>query len=168
MTERVINNTTLSNFSRVNRLDILRQLFGKVYITYEVREEVLRGIEEGYTFLENAAVQIRVGIDAWLELVGFENPREEQSFREYILTLGYGEASCLTLARHRGWLVVTDDRAARQRLRHEGHGFTGTLGVLKLAVEHALITLEEGDALLQEMIRVGYRSPYDRLEDIEE
>ncbi|MBI4330665.1 MAG: hypothetical protein HY673_05245 [Chloroflexi bacterium] len=102
----VINNTVLSNFSLVGRLDILRKLFGKVYVTHEVREEVLRGIEEGYTFLEGAEMEVGIGKDAWLELVGFDKLAEEQSFREYAHKLGYGEASCLALARHRGWLVL--------------------------------------------------------------
>ena len=48
---RVIDNTVLSNFCRIGRLEILNALFGKVYVTYEVREEVLRGLEEGYGFL---------------------------------------------------------------------------------------------------------------------
>ncbi|GFP21449.1 hypothetical protein HKBW3S06_00676 [Candidatus Hakubella thermalkaliphila] len=71
---RVVNNTVLSNFSLVGRLDILRELFGKVYVTHEVREELLRGIEEGYAFLERAEAEIKVGEDAWLELVGFDKP----------------------------------------------------------------------------------------------
>lgn len=163
---RVINNTVLSNFSLVGRLDILQKLFGKVYVTHEVREEVLRGIEEGYAFLERVETELGVGADAWLELVGFDNPEEEQSFREYTRKLGYGEASCLALARHRGWLVLTDDRAARKTLRGENREATGTFGILKLAVESGLLTLEEGNILLQKMIHGGYHSPYDKLEDI--
>ena len=69
--------------------------------------------------------------------------------------------------KHRGWLVVTDDRAARQALRRKGNLFSGTLGVLKLAVESNLVTLGEANSLLHEMIQAGYRSPYNRLEDIE-
>ncbi|RME83107.1 MAG: DUF3368 domain-containing protein [Caldilineae bacterium] len=163
---RVINNTVLSNVSLVGRLDILRDLFGKVYVTHEVREEVLRGIEEGYAFLERAEVEIKIGEDAWLELVGFDSPEEEQSFREYARTLGYGEASCLALAKHRGWLVLTDDQEARRVLQREGLEVTGTLGVLRLAVENGLLTLEEGNALLQEMVRGGYHSPYEDLGDV--
>lgn len=162
----VINNTVLSNFSLVGRMDILRKLFGKVYITHEVREEVLRGIEEGYAFLEGAETEVGIGKDAWLELIGFDKPQEEQSFREYARKLGYGEASCLALARHRRWLVLTDDRAARQILRQESLEVTGTLGILKLAVETELFPLEEGNFLLQKMIRGGYHSPYKDLEDI--
>lgn len=163
---RVINNTVLSNFSMVGRLNILRELFCKVYVTHEVREEVLRGIEEGYTFLERAETEIGIGKDAWLELVGFDKPEEEQSFREFARKLGYGEASCLALAKHRGWLVLTDDRTARKKLPQEGLEFTGTLGILKLAVENGLLTLEEGNSLLKAMIRNSYYSPYEALEDI--
>jgi hypothetical protein len=47
---QVIDNTVLTNFCLVDRLDILRRLFGKVYVTHEVREEVIRGLDEGYTF----------------------------------------------------------------------------------------------------------------------
>ncbi len=75
---RVVNNTVLSNLALVNRLDLLRSLFGKVYVTHEVREEVLRGIEEGYAFLENATAVIRTGKDAWLELVRFETLERER------------------------------------------------------------------------------------------
>ncbi len=58
---RAINNTVLSNFSLVGRLDILRELFGEVYVSHEVREEVLRGIEEGYTFLERVEAELGIG-----------------------------------------------------------------------------------------------------------
>jgi hypothetical protein len=55
---RVVDNTVLTNFSLVDRLDILRRLFGKVHVTYEVREEVLRGLGEGYRFMSRAEAEI--------------------------------------------------------------------------------------------------------------
>jgi hypothetical protein len=45
----------------VDRTDILRTLFGKVYETHEVREEVFRGRDEGYTFMRRAEEQIGIG-----------------------------------------------------------------------------------------------------------
>jgi len=99
-------------------------------------------------------------------MVNFDSSQEEQSFREYTRKLGYGEASCLALARHRRWLVLTDDRTARRMLRQEGLEVTGTIGILKLATERGLLTLEEANILLGEMIRGGYHSPYERLEDL--
>ncbi|MFQ6057854.1 MAG: DUF3368 domain-containing protein [Anaerolineae bacterium] len=163
---RVVNNTVLSNFCLVGRLDLLQALFSKVYITYEVREEVLRGIDEGYAFMERAEGEIGIGKEAWLELVGFESPAEEQSFRDFTRRLGYGEASCLAIAQHRGWLVLTDDLAARRALRQVGLEVTGTLGILRLAVERGLLSLAEGNELLRRMIEGGYHSPYDDLEEI--
>ncbi|MGD8472949.1 MAG: DUF3368 domain-containing protein [Anaerolineae bacterium] len=165
---QVIDNTVLSNFCLVDRLDILRTLFGKVYVTYEVREEVFRGLDEGYGFMSRAAQEIGVGAYSWLELIGFDTSAEEQSFRELADVLGFGEASCLALSRHRGWMVLTDDRAARRRLRREELSFTGTLGILKLAIEEALLSIEEGNDLLRQMIAAGYHSPYDDLQELEE
>ena len=161
------NSTVLSNFAQVGRIDLLRSVFGKIYVPHEVQEEVLQGIEEGYLFLEPIADEVGVGSDCWLELVGFERPDEEQSFREYARSLGYGEASCLALARSRHWSVLTDDGAARRALRRERRQLTGTLGILKTAVDRALITLEQGNALLERMIDAGYYSPYDDLDGVE-
>lgn len=131
---RVVDNTVLSNFCLVDQLDILRTLVGKVYVTYEVREEVFRGLDEGYGFMSRAAQEIGVGADSWLELTGFETSAEEQSFREFAEVLGFGEASCLALSHHRHWMVLTDDKSARRRLQREKLPFTGTLGILKLAI----------------------------------
>jgi hypothetical protein len=164
---QVVNNTVLTNFSLVGRLDILRRLFGKVYVTYEVREEVLRGLDEGYGFMCQAEEEIGVGTESWLELVSFDSPAEEQSFREFTDSLGFGEASCLALARHRGWLVLTDDKSARRHLHREKLPVTGTLGILKLAVERDWLSVEEGNDLLRRMTTAGYRSPYRDLGDID-
>jgi predicted nucleic acid-binding protein len=82
--------------------------------------------------------------------------------------LGFGEASCLTLARHRDWLVLTDDKSARRRPRREKLAVTGTLGILKLAVERELLSVEEGNDLLRQMTAAGYYSPYDDLRDIDD
>ena len=165
---QVIDNTVLTNFCLVDRLDILRSLFGKVYVTHEVREEVFRGLEEGYAFMSRAEKEIGVGADSWLELAGFDTSAEEQSFREFTEGLGFGEASCLALSRHRGWMVLTDDKSARQRLHREKLPMTGTLGILRLAVERALLSAEEGNEFLRQMIVAGYHSPYDDLRDMDE
>ncbi|MCL7453149.1 MAG: DUF3368 domain-containing protein [Anaerolineae bacterium] len=163
---QVIDNTVLTNFCLVDRLDILHTLFGKVYVTHEVREEVFRGLDEGYMFMRRAKEEIGVGAGSWLELVGFDTSAEEQSFREFTTALGFGEASCLALSRHRGWMVLTDDKSARRRLRHERLPLTGTLGILKLAVERGLLSAEQGNELLRQMTAAGYHSPYEDLGDM--
>ncbi len=163
---RVVNNTVLTNFCRIGQLHLLESLFSKVYVTPEVHEEVLRGVTEGYEFMRAAAKEISPEPQAWLELVGLESLEEEQSFREFSRNLGLGEASCLALAQNRGWLVLTDDLQARRAVRAFDGQVTGSVGVLWLCVEDKLLSLEEVDALLQQMIQAGYRSPVMSLCDI--
>lgn len=47
----VVNTTVLSNLARVEKLRLLK-LFGSVLVPLPVYEEVLRGREAGYAFLE--------------------------------------------------------------------------------------------------------------------
>jgi predicted nucleic acid-binding protein len=74
-----------------------------------------------------------------------------------------GEASCLIIARHRGWLLLTDDRAARDEGVRLGTVVSGSVGCLVLAVERRLCSLEQANIWLGEMIRQGYRSPVNEL-----
>ena len=47
----VISNTTvISNFAAINQLELLRQLYGTVYLPTEVYAEIQAGLEEGYLF----------------------------------------------------------------------------------------------------------------------
>jgi len=44
------NTTILSNFAAVGRIDLIKQIHGRLYVTNEVYEEILDGLEEGYDF----------------------------------------------------------------------------------------------------------------------
>ena len=46
----ITNTTVLSNFAVIGQLDLLRQLYGVIYIPIEVYEEMQAGLEEGYRF----------------------------------------------------------------------------------------------------------------------
>ncbi len=47
----IISNTTvISNLSRIGSLDLLRQLYGRIFISVEVYKEIQKGFEDGYTF----------------------------------------------------------------------------------------------------------------------
>ncbi|HRG73463.1 MAG TPA: hypothetical protein PLX69_02785 [Leptospiraceae bacterium] len=56
---KVISNTTvISNFSEINRVDLLENLFNEIFITSSVYEEIVAGIEIGYDFYKNLLNQI--------------------------------------------------------------------------------------------------------------
>jgi predicted nucleic acid-binding protein len=80
--------------------------------------------------------------------------------------LGRGERSCLAVARSRGALFATDDADARAAARRLDVPITGTLGILALAVRLGLLTLTQANALLADIVRAGYRSPLEQVDDL--
>ncbi len=158
------NTTVLSNFAAVGRLDILQQLHGRLYISNQVYEEVLGGLEEGYDFYAAIDAQIYpFAKEGWLELVSMVGDEELRLFRSLPRRLHQGEASCLAIARHRQWAFLSDDKLARKQARTWGIVLSGTLGVLVQAVKRGLLTAQAGDEILQKMLDRGYRSPYTSL-----
>ena len=159
------NTTVLSNFAALGRLDLLRQLHRRLYVSNEVYEEVLDGLEEGYDFYAGVDTQIYPFVeDGWIELVSMVDEEELRLFRSLPRRLHRGEASCLAIARHRGWAFLTDDKLARVTARTWDIEVSRTLGVLVQAVRRELLAGELADGLLQEMIARGYRSPYNSLQ----
>jgi predicted nucleic acid-binding protein len=157
----VISNTTvISNFASINQLDLLRRLFGALYISTEVYEEIRIGLEEGYQFYAGIDQMIHPFVhDGWIRLTSMADQAEIALYGELPSRLHRGEASRLVIARHRGWMLLTDDRAARDEGNRLGIMVSGSVGCLVLAVERGLWTLEQAHVWLGEMIRLGYRSP---------
>jgi len=46
----IINTSVFSNFATVKRLDLLRLVFGQLYLSEQVFEEIQTGLLQGYTF----------------------------------------------------------------------------------------------------------------------
>ncbi len=91
---RVVNNTVVSNFAYVDRMDLLQRIFGKVYLTPEVHEEVARGIASGHTFLTHAQQEIGPEDSHWLQLTTYQNQAEFDLYLSLCEQLDFGEASC--------------------------------------------------------------------------
>ncbi len=72
-----------------------------------------------------------------------------------------GERATLAAAAARGWSVAVDERLGREAAtrRFGTARLTGTVGILRAAVDARLITPKTGDVLLGRMIRAGYYSP---------
>jgi predicted nucleic acid-binding protein len=69
----------------------------------------------------------------------------------------------LSVAVHRKGLFATDDLDARRVAREHGVPRTGTLGILVLCVQQGHLVRDQANALLAEMIALGYRSPVESL-----
>jgi predicted nucleic acid-binding protein len=157
----VISNTTvISNFASIGQLDVLQQLFGSLAISTEVYHEIEVGLEEGYRFYEGIdQVMSPFSSGGWIQLTSMTDDQELRSFHEMPARLHRGESSCLAIARHRNWLLLTDDRNARQEAMQQGIRVSGSIGCLVLAVDQGICSLSQANIWLDEMIKQGYHSP---------
>jgi len=156
----IVNTTVISNFASIGHLDVLRQLYGALAMATEVYDEIQAGLAEGYRFYEGIEQWVEpLAEGGWLHLTSLSHEQELRYFRELPSRLHRGEIASLAIARHRGWLLLTDDRAARTEATRLGVPVSGSLGCLVLAVERHLCSLSQANIWLQEMIHQGYRSP---------
>jgi predicted nucleic acid-binding protein len=153
----LLDNTVLSNFSIVGRPELVRVAFvERVGTTKQAFQEMQDGVAIG---------KIPVCDWDWLARVTL-TPLEHVQFETLHEYLGEGEASCLAVARERGYRLATDDKDARRLARQMGISLTGSVGILAILVKQGELTLIEGDRLLQEMVAAGYRAPLATLQDV--
>ena len=143
----ITNSTPLVALWILNRLDLLRELYGEVWIPLAVRDEfvaterVLRGAA-----LQNAP---------WIKPVALANPLH---VRVYV-GLDQGEAEVLALAEEQAArLVIMDERRGRRYAQRLDLPLTGTLGLLLAAKTQGLIP--RLSPLITELLQAGlYLSP---------
>ena len=109
----------------------------------------------------------RLPSGAWADLPIITLTDQEIAYADSLPSrLGVGERTCLAVAVHRDGLLASDDLDARHLAQELGIPRTGTLGILVLGVRHEFLTRDQANALLTEMISLGYRSPLDSLDPL--
>ena len=151
----LVDNTVLSNFAKVNRLDLIKRAFDHVYITEQVLEEFRRGVRR----------RVLPDVNLDFEVLKLKD-EETELYNALRVKLGKGEASCLAIAKHRNMKFLTDDSDARKMANILGVPVSGTIGVLVRCVEEGIITKEEGNHILKEMIARGFYSPISDLDEV--
>jgi predicted nucleic acid-binding protein len=156
----IVNTTVISNFASIGQLDVLRQLYGALAMSTDVYDEIQVDLAEGYRFYEGMEQWVEpLAEGGWIHLTSLSHEQELRYLRELPARLHRGEMASLAIARHRGWLLLTDDRAARTEATRLGVPVSGSLGCLVLAIEHHLCSLSQANIWLQEMMHQGYHSP---------
>jgi predicted nucleic acid-binding protein len=74
------------------------------------------------------------------------------------VALGMGEAACVSIAVHRGCLLVTDDDDALKALRSVSpkSKHTRIRAILRLAADRGLIDRNDANVIHREMRRLGF------------
>jgi predicted nucleic acid-binding protein len=106
--------------SKINKLHLLNQLFGKILITPEIADEYGKFLPE------------------WIEI---RNPKDKISQKIINASLDLGEASVIALAMEfENPLLILDDLKARNFAESINLPYTGTMGVLLDAKKNSFMS----------------------------
>jgi len=127
----VSDTTPLSELAKVGKLNLLRDIFGKVIIPQEVYNEVTTGTHPAVNLVKSAD---------WIEIISVRN-LEKLSNLKKATNLGAGECAAMILAEELASdQVLMDDLDARRVALSRNLKITGTLGILLVAKQLGLIT----------------------------
>lgn len=140
----VSNSGPLIHLARIDRLKLLKELFGEVIIPLEVRIEVVdRGKDEGMAdaFLIESEVE-----NGWIVIEKSSNNKVKDIAESAGIDIG--EAAAIMLARRKKCPVLIDDLAARRFAAGLGLQVVGSIGVLIRSAKVKRISKSEAlDAL---------------------
>ncbi len=140
----VFDNAVLSNFARINKLELLFYLSKELITTKEVIEEVRKGIGKKPTLFRIIELadknEISIGTLEQIDNIIFmDNLIQER-------VLGIGEISAMVLAKEINGLFITDDKQASKKAASIGieifnkHEFRDTVNFLEILLKNKQIT----------------------------
>jgi len=138
-----VDSSVLINFLALDRLDLLAASSRlQLVVPAEVIGEVHRKAQ---------VRRLKHGIDRGLvRRVVLQGTEEIAVYQSLLEIIEPGEAACLSLAHHRGWLIACDEKRAfrreAKRLLSEDRLLT-TASALLLAIRDGKLTVEEADRL---------------------
>lgn len=143
----VVSDTTpLSELAKVGKLELLRDVFGRVIVPQEVYKEVTRGTHPAVALVKSAT---------WIEVLSVQNT-SQVAILQKTAKIHLGEAAAIILAEQLGaQQVLIDDLKARRVAQQRLLPVNGTVGTLLLAKDSGLIT--QVKTILDDLIAVGKR-----------
>ena len=104
--------------------------------------------------------------EGWLKEIALSGDEEKRLFESLAVSLGFGEASAIAVAKMRGYVFACDDRAARREAALLGVRLTGTLGILIKATKKKIINAKLADEILGRMIENGFYAPVSSIKEL--
>lgn len=145
----VSNATPLIYLSKVGKLELLKGVFGEIYIPEEVKIEA---VDRGKELKRGNALVIERAIeDGWLKVSRAEPVKLP-------IELEVGETAAISLAKKLGSReVLIDEVSARTAARLLGLQPRGTIFVLLKILEEGEMNLDEFLETLNELVKHGFR-----------
>lgn len=140
---KVVSNTTpIISLLKIDKLDLLRKIYGAIIIPREVFLEIEKGKSKVY--------YNDLSLKKWIHIQEIQ----DTNALHYFIELDAGEAETIVLAKEiEADLVIIDEILGRRFTKHAGLKVTGTLGVLIKAKESGYIP--EISPLLSELQTKG-------------
>ena len=117
---KIISNTTpILSLLKINKLEILKELYNEIIVPTGVYEEIETGKGRNY-YVDLQSLE-------WVKVINVENP----ATIEYLHELDKGEAEVIVLAKEqKADLVIIDEKLGRYFAKYYNLTLTGTLGIL--------------------------------------
>jgi predicted nucleic acid-binding protein len=159
----VLDASVVINLIQAGRLDLLAKIEGYEFV---VPEQVI-ALEVTYPEEVRAlAAALEAG---WVRRVESTDTVEIGLYADLSAVMGKGEAACLAMAAHRGWLVACDEggrfrREAEARIGRER--IVNTPGIIMLAIRRGLLSIGEADAIKDVLAQHRYVMPFASFRDL--
>lgn len=143
---------------KLERVDLLAKLYGKVIVTPAVWDEAIaKGKAMG---ARDAAYLEKVATEARFESVDLTE-REDELVQRFTGEAGIdlGEAETLAVAQSRNAMAILDDKGASALAVGLGVAHIGTAGMLFEAFLHRIVSYDELVYLLERLAGVAWISP---------
>ncbi|MEA1920284.1 MAG: hypothetical protein U9N52_10615 [Campylobacterota bacterium] len=136
----VSDSTTLIILFDMNRVELLYNLFQKIYLPRSVYDEI------------NFKNELK--LPHYMEVVSLQ---ESELLHSLNLLLDRGESKAIALAKERGLPLIIDEKKGRKIAQNMDIRIIGLLGIIYLNIKKDLITREEAQLFLDTAITKGYR-----------
>jgi hypothetical protein len=155
---KVVSNTTpIISLLKIDKLHVLKELYGVIYLPLEVFNEIEAG--------KNKDFYVDLSKFEWIKIQKIKNKKSLY----YFLDLDKGEAEAIVLATEIGAdLIILDETLGRFHAKHAGLKVTGTLGILlkakqlgfvselkSLLLELRIKGIWLSDRLIEEMLKLA-------------
>lgn len=150
----VSNSGPLIHLAKINRLDLLKELFAEVLVPIEVKLEVVdRGKSEGMADAFLIETEVEKG---WIVIEKSINNKARDIAESAGIDIG--EAAAILLAKKMKCPVLIDDLAARRFAIGLGLTAVGSIGVLIRSAKLGILSREKTIEALDKLARVMWLS----------
>ncbi len=145
----VSDSTALIILFDLERVELLGNLFGEVFITPIVLEEI--------------SVKSTIVLPPFMRVIKLEN---NELFDTLKKLLDIGESEAIAVVKEKGIALIMDEKKGRKIAKGMGLTVIGLLGVVYLNVKNGFLSKDEAKRFLDNAIEHGYRISPKMLNDM--